>query len=85
MRLCRIALASSSVIPGISSQLLDAGSLDTVQRAKFGQQRFLARGSDAGNLVQARDEPLLAAHLAVGGDGKAVGFIADALHQVQPL
>ena len=75
----------SSVIPATSSQFLQrwpGGSFPASQTSSAAPS--CAPGRCRGS-VQLGSHPFLAAQVAVGGDGKAVGFIPDALHQIQPL
>jgi hypothetical protein len=65
--------------------LFSGGVFDPVNGTKRVQQRFAAGGADARDHVQARGQALLRSAFAVSGDGEAVGFVADTLHQVQSL
>ena len=47
------------------------------------QQRTAARRADAGDILQRRVHARLLAQIAVMGDAEAVGFIADALNEMQ--
>ncbi len=51
----------------------------------MGEQPAPAGRADAGDFVQHRGHADFVALVAVGRDGKAMGFIADALHQKQAL
>lgn len=52
-------------------------------RFKMRQQRTAARRADAGDILQRRMHARLLAQIAVMGDAEAVGFIADALNEMQ--
>ena len=71
-------------MPGMAviSSTLAAGC---PRSSRICKQGLAAGRADAGDGIQAGSQPSLERALAVGGDGKAVGFIADALDQVQPL
>ncbi len=66
-------------------QLLEGGLADGLQRAKVAEQPLAARRADAGDFIQHGGHAEFGALLAVGGDGKAVGLVADALDEVEPL
>ena len=57
-------------------EFFDVCALDGFGRTKMVQQSFLARCTDAGDIVQTGNADCFGAAGAVGADGEAVGFVA---------
>ena len=64
-------------------QIGKAGAGDGLGRAEGEQERPLARRPDAGDFVERASHELLLAPGAVGSDGEAMGFVAQALDEEQ--
>ena len=63
-------------------EFFDAGLADCFDGAKMGQQPAAPGRADAGDCIQDGSHALFGSLFAVGGDGKAMGFIANALDQI---
>ena len=61
----------------------DRRSLDRFQRAKVVQQRALARGADAGDLLQAGLADILGTTLAMRSDDKPMRLVAQPLDEIE--
>src|SRR5690348_1469566 len=65
-------------------EVIDTGRLDAFQTAEMRQQRLAPARADAGDFLQRRRRPRLAAARPVPLDREAVRLVADLLQQVQP-
>src|SRR6516165_11645711 len=59
----------------------EAGAGDRLGRAEGEQERALARRADAGDFVERTPDEVLLAPGAMGSDGEAVRFVAQALDE----
>src|SRR3546814_21113955 len=64
-------------------EILERRAFDRAGRAEMHQQRALATGADARDVVEGADRHALGAFGAVGASGEAVGPVTEAL-QVEP-
>src|ERR1700724_2057108 len=65
------------------AQIGDRGPLDGLQGTEMAQQGPLARRPDAGNLLKPGFADVPAAALPVRPDGKPMGLVAQALHEIE--
>jgi hypothetical protein len=68
-------------MPGAASDPGEAGLLDPAGGAEVVEQRAFAGRADALDFVEFAGDERLGASGAMGGDGEAVGFIAEALEE----
>src|ERR1700759_1695519 len=64
-------------------QVGEPGAGDTARRAEMVQQRLLALGANAGDLVERRAGDRHGPLLAVGADREAMGLVAQALQVIE--
>ena len=64
-------------------ELFAVGAPDSREAAEPDQQRLAASRADAGDLIERRPQIALRARLAMEGDRKAVGFVANPLDEEQ--
>src|SRR3954467_8037241 len=64
-------------------QVLEGGALDRLHGPEMVEQRALAAGTDAGDLVQGVLHHLSLALGPVAPDGEAVRLVAESLHEVE--
>ncbi len=62
---------------------VDGGLLDAADRAEMGNEAFAGGVADAGDAEEFGVAVAHFAALSVVGDGEAVGFVADALNEVE--
>ena len=70
-------------MPGRGLQVAEPGHLHPARRAEMVEQRALAGGADAVDLVQLALPERLRAAGAVGGDGETVRLVAQPLQEIQ--
>src|SRR6476661_5545491 len=69
--------------PDDCGQLLAVRATDAGEAAEPGEQRLAPPRTDPRNLIECRPQIALRARLAMEGDRKAVGFVANALDEQQ--
>src|SRR6476660_7500565 len=83
MQLGEYALGERAADAGDARQVVDARCLDALQAAKMREQRLPLARSDAGDLLEGRPGPRLAAARPVPLYREAMRLVADLLQQVQ--
>src|SRR6478609_3934180 len=85
MQLGEYALGERAADAGDARQVIDARCLDALQAAEMREQRLPLARPDAGDLLQRRCGPRLAAARPVPLYREAMRLVADLLQQVQTL